>query len=116
MKNELIQHVINTIKDQQLEDFEDLHFHAFNEDYYIIGYYQAEQWLVSHDISTFDAIADIMEWEQNNLGEITLNHEDINAEKIVNLYVYMKGEEILQEFDLNQDAESLIFDLQAALA
>ena len=28
-----------------LED-EDLHHKVFNEDYYIIGYYQAEQWLI----------------------------------------------------------------------
>jgi hypothetical protein len=35
---------------------EDWHFHAFNEDYYIIGYYEAEQWLKGHNISPFEAI------------------------------------------------------------
>lgn len=116
MRNELIQHVINTITEQQLTTFEELHHHAFNEDYYIIGYYNAEQWLIKHDISAFDAIADIIDWQRDAFGEITIKAEDMNAETVVNQYVYIKGEEILQEFDLDQDTESLLFDLKAALS
>lgn len=29
------------------ENIDDIHHYAFNEDYYIIGYYKAEQWLGS---------------------------------------------------------------------
>ena len=35
---------------------EDIHFHLFNEDYYIIGYYQAQKWLDHHGITTFEAL------------------------------------------------------------
>lgn len=115
LKNELIHHVINTINDNDLDTFEDLHFHAFNEDYYIIGYYQAEQWLKQHDISPFEAIVDVIEWEDQVFGESHLKPEDINAEKIVNLYVYIKGEELLSEFDLVQDVSDLLKDLEGDL-
>lgn len=115
LRDELIQHVINTIKDQELTDFEELHFHAFNEDYYIIGYYQADQWLKSHDISPWEAIEKVIEWERDALGEVTLAPEDINSEKIVSMYVYVVGEELLAEFDLDQSPEDLIEDLENEL-
>ena len=56
IRKELISHVIGRINDLDLQDFDELHFHAFNEDYYIIGYYNAEQWLKEHDVSEFEAI------------------------------------------------------------
>ncbi len=112
IEQELLAHAIETIKNLQIERTEDLHFYAFNEDYYIIGYYQAEQWLEKHGVTAFEAIADVIEWEQVSFGEVQLNSEDINAEKIVNLYVYIKGEELLNEFDLDQDIDDLLTDLK----
>lgn len=112
---ELLQHVIDTINDLDLEDFEELHYHAFNEDYYIIGYYNAEQWLKHHHVSPFEAIADIVSWERENFGEVSLTPDDMNAERIVNLYVYVLGEELLSEFDLDQDKDELLSDLNEAL-
>ena len=112
IKQELLSHVINTINDNDLDTFEELHFHAFNEDYYIIGYYQAEQWLKQHDISPFKAIAEVIEWEDQVFGESHLKPEDINAEKIVNLYVYAIGEELLSDYDLDQDVSGLLKDLE----
>ena len=113
--NELLAHVITTIKEQELVDFDDLHYHAFNEDYYIIGYYQASEWLKKHDVSAWEAIADVIQWEQDALGETNLKPEDINSEKITNLYVYVKGEELLSNYDLDQDREALLADLNADL-
>ena len=112
---ELLKHVINTIKDQELNDFEELHYYAFNEDYYIIGHYQAEQWLKKHDVSAWEAINAVIKWEQDGLGEVCLKLEDINAEKIVNLYVYILGLELLSDFDLNQYGTSLLPALEAAI-
>ncbi len=111
IEQELLAHVIDTIE-ERLESTEDLHFYAFNEDHYIIGYYQAEQWLEKHGVTAFEAIADVVEWQQNNYGEIHLKADDINAEAIVNLYVYVKGEELLSEFDLDQDIDDLLTDLK----
>ena len=46
IKTELTEH----INDYNKEDRN--HFTMFNEDYYIIGYYNAEQWLKKHDLNT----------------------------------------------------------------
>ena len=115
LKNELLSHIIDTIKDQDITDLDELHYHAFNEDHYIIGYYNAEQWLKHHEISPFEAIADVVEWQNAAFGEVTLEPEDINAEKIVNLYVYIKGEELLSEYDLDQDVSELLKNLEGDL-
>lgn len=76
---------------------EDWHFHAFNEDYYIIGYYKAEQWLKGHNISPFEAIETVKEYEQENFGEVHTKFD--NAESVVNMYAYILGEQIIQEMD-----------------
>ncbi len=115
LKSELLSHVIETINNQGLEDFEELHHYAFNEDYYIIGYYQASEWLKKHDIDAFEAIAEVIEWQQSVFGEVTIKPEDINSEKIVNLYVYLKGEDLLSDFDLEQEKDELLADLNEAL-
>lgn len=112
---ELLQHLKDLINDGVLTDdngddwyrHDDWHYYAFNQGYYIIGYYDAEQWLKRHNISAFEAIAYCIEYQQNMLGEITLKPEDINAEKIVNLYVYILGEELLSELSA-QSIEELL--------
>ena len=40
--------------DLYMTDEVDLHHRLFNEDYYIIGYYQAEQWLVEDGKNNFN--------------------------------------------------------------
>ena len=94
---ELIAHLLNLVNDQVLTDdnVDEWHHLAFNEDYYIVGCYQAKQWLKEHDVDAFEAIADVIEWEDNVFGEVNLKAEDCNSEKIVNLYVYIKGEELI---------------------
>lgn len=72
---------------------DDLHHHAFNEDYYIIGTYQAKQWLGD---MAFDVINFIKEYEQDNFGEVYTDLSD--PEKIVNMYAYIIGEEIVWEY------------------
>ena len=44
IKTELKNYIEENINNYDFNN-EDLHFHLFNEDYYIIGYYKAEQWL-----------------------------------------------------------------------
>ena len=73
-------------------EISDLHHQIFNEDYYIIGYYKAEQWLGS---DTFSVIAEIKDYEEMNFGE---PHTDFSSsEAVVNMYVYVIGENIIQE-------------------
>tara|TARA_R100001086_G_scaffold4169_1_gene2900 strand:- start:30 stop:407 length:378 start_codon:yes stop_codon:yes gene_type:complete len=105
---EIKQHFLDYVKDnytnleEALED-EDLHHKVFNEDYYIIGYYQAEQWLIEDGKNnfnnsqnmTFDVLGYVMEQEDLHLGEI---HTVIdNAETLVNHYTYWLGREIIEE-------------------
>ena len=70
----------------------DLHNEIFNTDYCIIGTYQAKEWLGSE---IFEAIETIKDYEESNFGSVTTDFS--NSEKIVNMYVYIVGEEILNE-------------------
>ena len=72
---------------------EDLHHHAFNEDYYIIGTYKAKQWLGD---MVFEVIEVIRDYEDFNFGEFSTDYSD--PEAIVNMYTYIIGEEIVQEY------------------
>ena len=112
IKQELLSHVIDTINDQELTEFDELHFHAFNEDHYIIGYYNAEQWLERHGVTAWEAIGAVLDWEAEVFGETHLTSDDVDSETIVNKYVYLLGEELLSEFDLDQSSEKLLADIQ----
>ena len=72
----------------------DLHHELFNTDYFIIGYYQAEEWLKTNP-GIFAAIEEIREYEQSNFGEVSTDFS--SSEKVVNMYAYIKGEEILAD-------------------
>ena len=99
--NELVQYAIDYLKDNQPGCYGcDLHNDIFNSDYYIIGRYQAEQWLVKH-IGIFNAIDEIKEYEEGNFGEV--NTDLSEAEKVVNMLVYIIGEEILGESETLRD-------------
>jgi hypothetical protein len=99
--NELKQHAIDYIKDNEPTCYGcDLHSEIFNSDYYIIGRYQAEQWLVKH-IGVFNAIGEIKEYEESNFGEV--NTDLSESEKVVNMIVYIAGEEILSNIESLRD-------------
>lgn len=73
---------------------DDWHHHLFNEDYYIIGYYNADQWLKKHNTSIFEAIQVCQDYEKDNFGECRVYD---NAEVLVNMYAYVLGEEWMYE-------------------
>tara|TARA_R100000808_G_scaffold23024_1_gene50581 strand:+ start:1676 stop:2008 length:333 start_codon:yes stop_codon:yes gene_type:complete len=73
-------------------DIHDIHHDLFNTDYYIIGIYQAKKWLGD---KAFDVIGDIKEYEEDNFGELYTDLSD--AEKVVNMWVYIVGEHILED-------------------
>lgn len=71
----------------------DIHHEIFNTDYYIIGSYKAQQWLGD---KVFEVINFIKDYEQFHFGEVTT---DLScSEKVVNMYVYIIGLEIVAEF------------------
>ena len=96
-KEEIKEYFDNFINDQDAdwieENKDDLHYHAFNTDYYIIGTYQAKQWLGD---KVFEVIDHIKEYENFNFGKV---HTDLSdPERIVNMYSYIIGEEIVWEY------------------
>lgn len=94
---ELESHIRNLVDDEvlTLDNRDEWHFHAFNEDYYIIGYYQASEWLKKHDSDAWEAIGYVMEQQEVHFGESALKAEEINSERIVNLVAYFAGFEAL---------------------
>lgn len=93
----------DTLKYQGLEwvqdNMDDLHHHAFNTDYYIIGTQKAIDWMgaKSWDIMNF-----VNSYEVHNFGE--LHTELANPEKLVNMYVYIIGEQVVAEYRNEQEA------------
>ena len=76
----------------------DLHHYLLNEDYFIVGYWQAEQFLSD---GVWDAIHMIKEYEEENFGECTTDLS--SPEKVANMFAYVVGEEILKESEHLQD-------------
>lgn len=99
-KQEIRQYAIDRLEDLKGSEVYgcDLHHEIFNTDYYIIGRYDAKQWL-GDDV--FEAIDVIKEYEQDNFGEV--NTDLSEPERVVNMYVYILGEEVLQESETLRD-------------
>ena len=75
---------LKDIADYQGKDFKDmctseLHHQIFNTDYYIIGRYQAKEWLGA---DAFDCIAEIQEYENTHFGECYTDFSE--PERVVN--------------------------------
>ena len=101
-KAEIKQHVTDMIEyDYDLFD-EDLHHKLFNTDYYIIGYYNAEQWMKGN---VFEIIGIIKDYELDNFGEL---YTDLSCpEKVANMFAYILGEEMIAELrDEYEEQES----------
>jgi len=100
--NELREYINDSINEwKEDEDYEnmkeDFHFHLFNEDYYIIGTYKAEKWLGDN---AFKVIDYIKEYEKDNFGEVTTDFS--SPEAVVNMFAYIRGEELLADREENK--------------
>jgi hypothetical protein len=96
--DEIKSHFEDFINDEHNQDFiknnlDDLHHEVFNTDYYIIGRYQAAKWLGDE---VFNIINIIKEYENDNFGEVTTDFSE--PEKVVNMYVYIIGQEIVADY------------------
>ena len=96
-KDEIEEHFFNFLAEAPTEwieeNIDDIHHHAFNNDYYIIGYYQARVWCGDE---VFNIIETIREYEESNFGEVTTDFSD--AEKVVNMYTYIVGEQVVHDW------------------
>ena len=104
MTEELYQHTIDRLTD--MKDYEqehyacDLHHYIFNEDMYLIGHHNCRKWIKKHNLDVFEMIDRVVQYEQEHFGK---SETEITPENVVNMFVYIEGEEILQESDHLQD-------------
>lgn len=74
-------------------DLHELHNKLFNDNYFIVGYYESEKWLKNNwTYGVFDAIDTVVSYEKDNFGESNIS---INPESICNMLVYIIGEELI---------------------
>lgn len=100
-QTELVNYAIDYLRENTPDCYGcDLHNEIFNSDYYIIGRYDAEQWLTNNG-GIFNLIDDVKEYEEDNFGEVNTNLSE--PENIVNMVVYIYGEEILSKSKTLQD-------------
>ena len=102
------------------QNINELHHYLLNEDYFLIGYYQAEQWLKKDNSSIFEAIETIRDYEQSNFGQVSTDLS--SSENVANMLAYILGEQILYSNDtynlftrfhneyLTEDKKNLLID------
>lgn len=100
VKTELCEYITERVAEMKRykelpSDITDLHYELFNQDYYIIGYYNAQKWLDNHNISAWEAMTICTDYEKDHFGETTGKYD--NAETTVNMLAYIWGEQLLYE-------------------
>ena len=86
---------MNEMQEVDLTDLHELHYTIFNDDYYIIGYYNAEQWCKKHNVNVFEALDYIRKNQMFHFGED--NTEILDYEKLVNHLVFWVSTELMEE-------------------
>ena len=81
------------------DNLDDLQHHAFNTDYYIIGTERAINWMGSY---CWDIMQFVKSYEIDNFGELTT--DVTNPERLVNMYAYIIGEEVVSNYRCEQEA------------
>lgn len=106
-EDEIREHTVDMLRDLKGSRIYgcDLHNEIYNTDYYIIGTYKAKDWCGSE---TFNIIEIIKEYEQDNFGEVNTDFSD--PEKVVNMYVYIVGEDFLSESETLRKAWDRVLD------
>ena len=98
----IIQHAIDGLESisENSTYGSDLHNELFNTDYFIIGYYRAEQW-INEMGGAFKVIAEIQNYEITNFGECSTNLS--SSESVANMYSYILGENLLHDLESLKD-------------
>ena len=114
METSIIEHALDNMDNiSEGTDKGELHHYLFNEDYFLIGYYQCAEWLKDNDIGEFEAMGIVQEYENDNFGESTKVYD--NAESVVNMLAYIKGEELIYSLDSFNDANDRLTDIDINL-
>jgi len=103
--NEYLKENGDYLKDNldRYSDINELHNMIFNTDYFLIGYYQCEQWLKD---KAFECIGIVQDYEKDQFGEVSTDLS--NSENVVNMYAYIVGEELLYSMEDDLKEQELI--------
>ena len=98
----IIQHAIDGIDSISPDSVYgcDLHHELFNTDYFIVGYYEAEQW-INEMGGAFSVIAEIKDYEESNFGDCSTDLS--SSESVANMYAYILGENLLSDIKCLSD-------------
>lgn len=118
-KDEIIE-TLQSARDYDVDDFDELFNDLFNQDYYIIGTYEASQALETYkndekldgytiDLDgVFGAIELVKQYESDQFGEVSTQLD--NPEELANMVEYIRGEtlfnEALNKSGLDMDSET----------
>ena len=101
LEKEIQQYIIDNVDNYIDLPINELHHNLFNTSYWVIGTYQAEQEILKHS-SVFEAIGIVQEYENDNFGTVTTDLSD--PERVVNMLVYILGEQALYDIQSVQDS------------
>ena len=98
INQEILDHAITLLIENNYEGIYgcDLHNELFNTDYFVIGYYEADQF-INRNGGAWKTIHTIQNYEKEMFGECTTDLT--NVEKVANMFAYIEGELILMECD-----------------
>ena len=93
---ELAEHAILRIEELANDgiDICDLHNELFNTDYWIVGYWAAEQWLIKCG-GVFLCIGRVKDYEESEFGSVNTNLS--SSEAVSNMIAYIEGHEVLNQ-------------------
>jgi len=101
LRLELLNHALDTL--DNVDSMEDFHYHCFNEDDYIIGYYEAGKWIDKHFNDSFSAISELITIKEEVFGKTTSSAFDVTAETVANGLAYFAGETVLADVGLDDE-------------
>lgn len=73
----------------------DLHSEIYNTDYFRVYTSDAKDWIEENAGGAFEAIGEIVEYENDNFG--TVSTDLSNPCAVCNMFVYIKGNELLND-------------------
>jgi hypothetical protein len=92
---DLAEHAILRIEELvNVIDICDLHHELFNTDYWIIGYWAAEQWLIKCG-GVFLCVGRVKDYEESEFGSVHTNLS--SSEAVSNMIAYIEGSEVLNQ-------------------
>jgi len=100
-EEEIRTYILDTIDEYEDTLCDNLHHELFNTNYWIIGTYACKEELAKIDV--FSVLNAVRTYEKEHFGETITDIGD--PEKLLNMYAYIIGEQVLNESDTFSNAD-----------